>query len=56
MDIILEEKQQKQIAEIKKILEKEIDDKITILNNLYVQNLELKNEELMLEEWLSKYI
>lgn len=55
MDQTTEEKTNKRILELQKVIEKEIEEKKNILNDLVLQNEEMDREKEMLEEWYAKY-
>lgn len=55
MEMTDQEKRQKQLLEIKKALEKEIENKKNTFNVLVQQNRALEAEQRLLEIWLEKY-
>lgn len=55
MDQTTEEKTHKKILDVRKLIEKEIEEKKTILNELVLVNEDLEQERDMLEEWMCKY-
>lgn len=55
MDQTVEEKKQKKILELKKALEKEIEEKKQLLSEIVAENEGLEKEEYMLMHWLERY-
>lgn len=55
MDTTEQEKKQKRLVELRKVLEKEIDEKRRVLDALVEENKHLENEQRLLEVWLEKY-
>lgn len=55
MDQTSEERAQKKILNLRKYLEREIEQKKILLNTTISENEELERENRLLEEWLLKY-